>query len=319
MKKNLRILFVTPTYFPILGGNTITVDRIKHKLEKKGIEIKVVLGRDLTKNVIKQYNPTIVQGFHGIKSNIYPYISYLKEKDIPYVITLTGTCVNEDIKKVNFKKILKKVLENAAAVVSFEKEPFTILKKHSIIVKQHKIIPQGKPIFKGKVSIRKQLNISQSIPLVLLVAGIRKIKDPLYAIQELSTLPVALVILGEVIEPVYYNEIQNYILKHNISNIYFAKVSHEFMGSVYEESNLIINTSNSESMSTALVEAISKNKPILASDIPGNLFLPRKYIYQKKPGELKKRVEIFLKKPFSLNIKGKDIEAEKYLALYKSL
>jgi glycosyltransferase involved in cell wall biosynthesis len=323
----MKILLLTPKYFPNLCGNTITVDRIKKKLEKKGIEIEVVIGKDVTKEIIRKVKPTIVHAFHARKSNIEKIRLYLSKRSIPYVLTLTGTDVNYDIFDHKKKLIIKKVIENAAEVTAFQKEILQKIKKENISTKKQKVIPQGAPIFdKTNFKFRKNFKIKKTDYAILLVAGIRDIKDPFYAIEEVCSIAeknknVKLIILGEILDKQYHKKLKKHCKENNCTFITQGRIPHNAMASAYKESDLVINTSDAESMSTALVEAQYFGKQILAADIPGNAFFPKNCLYAKKKGALAKAIKKLMnrKQPNKGRKKSKDNEAEQYIKLYEKL
>jgi len=320
----MKVLLVTPKYFPTISGNTVTVHRIKHKIEELGIKTKVITGKNLTKKIIKEYYPDIIHAFHARKSNIHNIISELK---IPYVVTLTGTDINVDIHDKKLRELIKNVIENADYVTAFEKHSLLELKKHKIHPKITKIIPQGKSLWKkSNYDLRENFSLDKSVYIILLPAGIRDIKDILYAIKEIELLKIqkkALIILGEIVDKGYYKEIRDYITQKNITWVRFGKISHENMCEAYRTADLIINTSVSEGMSTVLTEAKEINVPILAADIPGNRFLPEKYLFPKKNRALAKAIEKAYKKNKKTKSKEckreKDNEGIEYVKIYKRI
>jgi L-malate glycosyltransferase len=325
----MKILFLTPKYFPTLSGNTITVDRIKRKLEKKGMDVTVATSASVSKALINKEKPDIVHAFHARKSNIGNIRKYLKEKQIPYIITLTGTDANIEIKERKQRHEMKKSIEDASYITAFQRSMLTKITERKITIKKKKVIPQGPPIFKKiTFNFKKYFSLQREDYVILLVAGIRDIKDPLYAIKEVDSVVknndcVKLVILGEIVDKKYDIKLKQYCKENNCTFIKQGKIPHDAMPYAYKASNLIINTSSSESMSTALVEAQYFGKQILATDIPGNSFLPKSCLYKKKKGELAKAIEKRMKRIKRIRRRTKrttkDSEADVYIRLYKQI
>ncbi len=331
-QKQMKILMLTPEYYPAICGNAIVVDRIRRKLKRNGIKVDVVVGAKVKNNILKKYTPDIIHAFHARKSNIFLIKEVLKKNNVPYMVTLTGTDFNVDVHDKRKRKIIKQVIENAACITSFDNNAKKVLADLNIHAKRFAIIPQGEPLLKKtSFNIKKYFNIREKDFLVLLVAGLRPVKNVLYAIKEFAQLKpkqnkVHLVILGRIYDRNYYKLISQYIKELSIANIYFGKISHDDMHQAYAGADLIINTSVSESMSTALVEAKYLGCPICAVDISGNHFLPKSALFPKRKGAL---TEAILKKmekkkgrklrKRKLREKKKDAEADAYIAVYKQI
>ncbi|MCI4381270.1 hypothetical protein PGIGA_G00250070 [Pangasianodon gigas] len=108
----------------------------------------------------------------------------------------------------------------------------------------------------------------------LLVCGLRKVKDPLYLLNAFSEWHtqnplVILIIIGPKIDPVLSSEVEECV-KRSAGVFLAAERSQEELHAAMRKSFAVVNSSVSEGMSAAILEAMDLNVPVLARDIPGN-------------------------------------------------
>ena len=313
--REMDILLITPKTFPYLSGNTITVERIAHNLRKQGIRASVATPQTATR-VIAARKPDLLHFFHGVKSHI-------GETNIPYVLTFTGTDINADIDDSEKRLVLKQMIEQAHTVTAFKGEDTEALsQKLGITVPELTIIPQAVELPETYFRFREPFGIPADATLFLLVAGIRPVKDPRFAVSELAELRIShpeirLVILGERDDSMLAEEIERF----GKGWVSIAKLPHEHMRSAYREADIVLNTSESEGQSNAVLEALSLGRRILCTDIPGNVMVPQQYRFPKVRGALAALAERILRNPappqYHYRIPNSDTEVQAYLAVYR--
>jgi glycosyltransferase involved in cell wall biosynthesis len=130
---------------------------------------------------------------------------------------------------------------------------------------------------------RRRVGVADGVPLVVLVAGIRPVKGVREAIALLkqaresadSQHPASrlrLLLVGPVIDPVYGEAVLAEARRLGWVE-HIESVAFEAMPEVYAAADLVLNTSLSEGMSNALLEAMACGRPVLAASIPANLEL----------------------------------------------
>lgn len=314
-KKGLmEVLLITPKTFPYLSGNTITVERIARNLRQQGVNTRIATPQTAAAAITAQ-KPDLLHFFHGVKSHI-------GKIDIPYVLTLTGTDINADIDHAQKRLVLKQMVEGASAVTAFKEENIEMLsRKLDSTIPKLTIIPQAVELTETNFQFRAHFHIPAKVVLFLLVAGIRAVKDPRYAVEELAKLrrshpEIRLVILGEHDDPALAAEIEHL----GRGWVTLAKLPHEHMRSAYREADIVLNTSESEGQSNAVLEAISLDTQVLCADIPGNAIVPLRYRFPKVRGALAALAEKVLHSPAPLQyhycIPDSNVEARAYLAVY---
>ncbi|XP_073322981.1 glycosyltransferase 1 domain-containing protein 1 isoform X3 [Pagrus major] len=108
----------------------------------------------------------------------------------------------------------------------------------------------------------------------LLVCGLRRVKDPLYLVEVFSEWHCedpqnVLVIIGPKIDPVLTVEVEAVVQR--TAGVFLAQErSQQELHAAMKRCFAVLNSSISEGMSAAILEAMDLGVPVLARDIPGN-------------------------------------------------
>lgn len=265
----MKVVLVTPNFHQP-RGNTVTVQRIADGLRTFGISTEIV-------SVTEEGSLTVlppadlIHGFHAYR--FYKFMEKLKHKVSAYIITITGTDLNQDLFNEEKRLDVIRSLTGAAAIHVFDKKAKQLLEKEipSVANKIH-IIPQANSLFpKSRINFEKEAGTF----LFILPAGIRKVKNIPFAIHALKKLynqngRIRLWIVGPVIEEDEGLVIKELIKENNTWTKYIGAVPHPMMGAVLQEADVVLNTSHSEGQSTAILEAMASGLPVLVSSNDGN-------------------------------------------------
>ena len=265
----MKIVLASPNY-PQLRGNTITVQRIADNLKKLSVETEIVSTTD--ESVIHSFPAAdIVHGFHAY--NFYKFLQKLDQKPAHYMVTITGTDLNQDLFNPNRRTDVLASLHGAKAVHVFdEKAKGLLVNEIPRLANKILVMPQGnQPSPPGVSPFVKE---PESF-LFFLPAGIRKVKNIPAAILMLHDLhqnypQLRLWLVGPVLEEEEGKVVFDLIDRHKAWIRYLGEVPHEDMGSIYRETDAVLNTSLSEGQPATILEAMGYALPVLASDIPGN-------------------------------------------------
>ncbi|KAG8597468.1 hypothetical protein GDO81_002290 [Engystomops pustulosus] len=110
--------------------------------------------------------------------------------------------------------------------------------------------------------------------IFLLICGLRRVKDPLYLVEAFAEWherdpSICLVIIGPTVDPVFTSEVRSKL--HNIDGVYLVEeIPLADVQALIKRSFAVVNSSLSEGMSAAILEAMDLEVPVLARDIPGN-------------------------------------------------
>lgn len=265
----MKIVLASPNY-PQLRGNTITVQRIADNLTHLGVETEIV---STTEDSVTDSFPAadIVHGFHAY--NFYKFLQKLDKKPAHYIVTITGTDLNQDLFNPDKRLDVLASLHGADAVHVFDKKAKTLLIKE-IPDLADKIFVMAQGNHPSPVGVPLYTKEPDSF-LFFLPAGIRKVKNIPAAILMLQELrlqypQIRLWLVGPVLEEEEGEYVMKLVNQHKDWIRYLGQVPHADMGSVYRETDAVLNTSLSEGQPATILEAMGYAVPVLASDIPGN-------------------------------------------------
>jgi glycosyltransferase involved in cell wall biosynthesis len=235
---------------------------------------------DSLKNSVKEtaeFNPDIVHCLHGTRSQLF--ISELYNHiSAPLVTTLTGTDYNTPEKQGPSDEKLSYMLNKSSAIItfnSFAKE--LLLEIFPAFSEKVHVIPQAVELMtwsESRNSIRNKYEYTEKDIIILLAGGIRSIKNLGYAIDacfeiEKQNNHIKLILAGPIIE----QDNADYILdkgKELKCFSYLGELSQDETRRLMYGSDIFLNTSISEGMSGAILEAMAESLPVIATRNSGN-------------------------------------------------
>ncbi|MFE8699373.1 glycosyltransferase [Cytobacillus sp. FJAT-54145] len=265
----MNIVLATPNFHQP-RGNTVTVQRIADGLKQSGHTTEIIsMTEDSTITSLPKAD--LVHGFHAYR--FFKFKERLNHDIHPYVVTITGTDLNHDLFNEDKREHVILSLTEASAIHVFDEEARQVLVKE-IPSTEPKLftIPQGIVAFPpSQLAFQKE----KGTFLFVLPAGIRKVKNVSFAINMLRLLHekqphIRLCIVGPVIEEEEGRHISYLVEENNEWVTYLGSIPHVDMGTIYSQTDALLNTSISEGQSSAILEAMGHGLPVLVSDNQGN-------------------------------------------------
>ena len=273
----MKLLILTPTCLPDLTGNAMTAERLRYGLSKEDIEVEVEVIRAGDSNLssrIEAFGPDIIHALHARKSGATAMDCSRRHK-IPYLVTITGTDLYLDLLNSN-RNDASLVLQGAGAVIVYsELTSKRLLSEVPSLSDKTRVI---KKAIHFNHTCNKDISTHKRAAF-LLPSGIRPVKAPSFAIAPLEKLrqefpDISLTVAGPRLDD---TEWDLFCSKSKGKDwIRHITVSHDEMPDLYGEAEIVLNTSISEGLSNAVLEAMYFGRPVLASNCEGNMAAIRK-------------------------------------------
>lgn len=332
----MRVLLLSPLVK--FSGNFETVKRIKYELEKNKIVCFLENALDIAnqtalEGILEKSNIDIVIGVHVFKSG-----KLLAGITKPYMIILGGTDVNEFSKDGEKMAVMTKAIHKSRHVVAFSQslaEKFKICWP-TYDKQKVSIIPQGVKVCSSDFSIKAYLEKNMlngtemkgdghcsyvygcdlesflsclekaEARVFTIVGGIRPVKNPLFLMKTFSDWRCNterkncwLLFIGANQNDEFFDRFRAELYSCP-GIVYIPGLSVENTHTVIRDSFALVNSSDSEGMALAILEAMALSTPVIARNIPGNMAVVEDgqtgFIYDS-PGKFIEKAESLLENP----------------------
>jgi glycosyltransferase involved in cell wall biosynthesis len=195
---------------------------------------------------------------------------------IPSIASVTGTDVNNDLFDPERRAAVIGVLRQATRIVVFH-DVMRAKIVGELPEAESRICVIGQTVQCPEVpfDFRGRLGFGPDDLIFFIPAGIRRVKNVTFCLRPLEVLrrrypQIKAVFVGPVIEP------EEGVRLHEALNgrpwaFYLGPVSHEQMCAMLKSVDVVINSSMSEGgMANSILEAMSRGRAVLVSDIEGN-------------------------------------------------
>lgn len=339
-----RVALLSPFASPSVRGNAITVERVARGLRQREVEVRVwdlsTVPEGAVEHQIVQYGPALIHSFHALRTGPTA-LRLARRASVPLLVTTTGTDVNRDLAEPDTEAVVRRVLEGASAVSVFhESMAAAIMAAMPEIAARIVVVPQSVAFepATGHWPVAAALQRAPG-PIVLLPAGLRKVKQPTLPLEPLARLRpehpgLELLYVGPLLDPAEGEAFGRALAAHPWAR-HLGAVPHNRMPALMELADVVLNCSQSEGgMANSVLEALSLGRAVLASNIPGNRSLVEDgvtgFLFDS-PDELSAKADRLLKDP-DLRARlgqagrervsaryGPDREIDGYLAAYTRL
>lgn len=273
----MRVLIVVPEQDRV-SGNWVTALRFKQGLEAH--DCKVVLhGTPLDDSFligeqISRFVPDVALLLHAYRSG-QPWANNQKGGDIPYVVMLTGTDLNQGLHNSEQNQVIQSILQKSQAIViqnPMQAKEFA--NDHPALAAKICKPTPGITLGEAPYDLYGQHELDKDLPLFLCPAGLRPVKGVLELLemfdQVISEHPeLQIAFCGPVLDQNYGANFLAAVEKRGWAH-YLGAIPPNTMASVMRGADVILNNSHAEGLSNSLLEAATLGIPILATNIPGN-------------------------------------------------
>ncbi|XP_012688295.2 glycosyltransferase 1 domain-containing protein 1 [Clupea harengus] len=265
-------------------GNCTTAERIRSHIEAAGHTCILHNSADIKdRSDVTDLAMQDPQFEAALAIHLYKGGRFLLDIHVPVGIVFGGTDVNEDVKDESKRAVMERVLKKARFAVAFtpqmkeNAESFLLSESSKIRVQPQGIETRAASDFSWRGFLRSsgvEADHVDDLCVFLLVCGLRRVKDPLYLLKAFSEWhasnpQVVFIIIGPKMDPELSEEVEERVRRS--SGVYLtAEREQDELHAAMTHSFALVNSSISEGMSAAILEAMHLGLPVLARDIPGN-------------------------------------------------
>ncbi|XP_039735172.1 glycosyltransferase 1 domain-containing protein 1 isoform X8 [Pteropus medius] len=263
-------------------GNAVTAQRVRDHLEAAGhaCVLRDASDFDSQPDVADFIQAVGVEA--ALALHLYRGGRLLRGHGVPFGIIFGGTDLNEDVNDGEKNQLMGSVLQEARFAVAFTESMKDVARlrwphaKGKIYVQSQGIVTAPNAAFDWNTFLRRA-EIHQSADearVFLLVCGLRQVKDPLYLVDAFSAWhqeepSVYMVIVGPEVDPVFTREVKAGVRRAAGVRL-LPEMAQGDLHAALKNCSALVNSSVSEGMSAAVLEAMDLEVPVLARNIPGN-------------------------------------------------
>lgn len=277
-------------------GNFSTAERIQRCLSDCNIDcrlrcISCFSDGSSVKKFVSAHALECVIGIHAWRAG-----RLLLDCPVPFAIIFGGTDLNVHPKDKEKLETMSKIAEKASHLVAFSnpmrKQALALWpKSKEKIILQPQAVHVGPSGFKLRDHFRQINNPSirsavsngchscqdsecSDLIVFILVAGLRRVKDPLYLAPSIAEWHkedhrIHLIIVGPELDTEFAKEVKSEIQRLP-GVVLIPPLPACDLHAAIQDSFAVINSSTSEGMASAVLESMKLGVPVLARDIPGN-------------------------------------------------
>uniref|UniRef100_UPI00358E70E7 glycosyltransferase 1 domain-containing protein 1-like isoform X1 n=3 Tax=Myxine glutinosa TaxID=7769 RepID=UPI00358E70E7 len=280
----MRVLLLVPS--APSSGNATSAERIRSHLIAEGHSCLFLQNDELStqghiRTFLEANGISAVIGVH-----LHKVGRLLQGCPVPFGMVFGGTDLNEDIKSAAKLAVMASVVRESRFLVAFTDELKETAERlwadsrTKIHVQPQAVVTNPSKNFDWRDYLHKAgVPLKPHTLLFLLVCGLRRVKDPLFIVHAFSdwhkTHPdVFLLIIGPELDPVLSAEVKN--CTANMSGVWFVgPLPQAHLHAAMSSSFCLVNSSISEGMSGAILEAMDLGLPVVARTNAGNASLIR--------------------------------------------
>ena len=269
-RPDLNILFIGKYALDRAAGDAVSVRRLTEQLSGLGIaaHYRAMDANGLARDVL----PDGADVVHALNAEgpARVAISVAQRFDAPLVVTTTGTDLDSGAIDPERRVALLENLERADHVVVLSKRQRLIVESlvpGAIVTR----ITQGVTLVSSSFDLRRAAAVPADRSIALMLGGLRPVKGHHFALDawERCRPETALVIAGDRIDGSYAAGLEERVSKVD-GVVLLPAIRHADVMAALRAADVLLNTSESEGESRAILEAMTIGTPVVARNNDGN-------------------------------------------------
>lgn len=277
----MRVLIISPTVFPTVSGNAATAERWRSHLGELGVEASVLAAQRMETSDLEAalgaFRPDVLHVHHAYRAGKALWGGEGLVGTLPLVLSPGGTDLNLDWDSRERNELMKGLVARAKfLIVQSPQMEARVLECWGQAGSKLVRVPKACAFFGDEpYDLRAAAQAAPDDLIFFLPAGIRPVKgnlEWLLAMEKLHRLRpnIKAVSAGPILDSFYGRAFLEQVKRLQSFARWIGVIPPGAMKAAYKGADVVANSSFSEGLSNALIEAVSQGKPVLATDIPGN-------------------------------------------------
>ncbi len=267
----MRILALSPFDPSGISGNGTTLRRLREGFSARGHGFRIVpVTAHTTVPELRSISAgcDLILYYHAYKTGRFlPALTHR-----PSVVVLSGTDLNECIDDPGHAPAVRAALAGATRLVTYNPSLAARLMEYlPRAASKLTVLPKGVTLGTAGFDLRGAAGLPPGRPVLFHPGGVRPVKNNLFAIDALAPLRdrLALVFAGPIHDPQYGATFSTRVAAEPWTR-HLPNIAPDAMAAACRASDVVLNTSLSEGLSNALIEALAAGSAVLAAGVPGN-------------------------------------------------
>ncbi len=272
-----RVAFIAANPAGARNGNEITTQRLATGLRARGISVEILRPGEPVASMVGRLargprRPELVHAFHARRSGPRGF-GLARALRVPLVTSVTGTDLAVDLQDPARASDVRASLGRSRAVVCGHANEAAQVR--DLVDDDALIVVATKGVDVPDALPPATLSKRPGEVLVLQVAHVRRVKNNRLALDAVARVrdsgrDVRLVLLGDVLDEDYAAELAR-AAGAEWTDIHHAAVPHDAVGGYFASVDIVLNTSDAEGGSNAILEAMAHGRAVVAAGIQGNV------------------------------------------------
>ncbi len=246
-----------------------------------GVAVRILAAETLTPQdleaALRSFKPDVLHVHHAYKAGRLLWENNGLKETVPLVVSPAGTDLDLDIRSRQRNRVIRHIVDRAKfLIVQSQEMGARLAERLGQVSSKVVMVPKACAWFGDEpYDLRAKVKAGPKDVLFFLPAGIRPVKGNLQWLKKMEKLQalrpnLKAVLAGPILVPSYGRKVLKEVERLHTFACWIGSIPPAAMKDAYRGADVVVNSSFSEGLSNAIMEAVIQGRPILASDVPGN-------------------------------------------------
>ena len=273
----MRIALVSPYTLPERRGNSLQAQRLLHGLQQRGHEVMLFNSSHDDPRQAVAFAPEVIHSLHALHSRQWVEAFFLV-RQLPWVVTLTGTDYNCDsVQSADAIEAFCRFDQACVPVVFHDEARRTLCVRYPDLAASVRVVPQGVALSQIAVprhQLRQRFGLGPEAVIFFMASGIRPVKNIGLALRAFARVRAQHVSARLLLAGPRIDAEESWAVLAAGAQLdgfsYLGELDQCRVREYMACTDVFLNTSISEGMPGAVMEAMAEGLPVVATDVAGN-------------------------------------------------